>query len=176
MARMTMHPTTTLTAPDGLAVEIDELLAPMLQQVWRAGIETVSCCQSAGELGGLEAHFPHLAERNAYHSGYAYIDFPGPDDAAAFLTAVANGGPRDAFYVRMVHWVAPGAWRTSVQVQDLADEDDEDAPSVFELGTVKVSFPLPDVDEIAARLARHNAGEPPVTGPTDWSTVEVPDA
>ncbi|MEV6848946.1 hypothetical protein [Actinoplanes sp. NPDC051411] len=38
--------------------------------------------------------------------GRAYIDFP-VDDGLAFLTALAQAGPRDAFYLRMTHWAAP---------------------------------------------------------------------
>lgn len=173
---MTQHATIPLTRPDtGETVEIDEQLAELIEQVWQAGVDTVSCCQDAGDLGAaLLTALPHLAEHQAINRGRAYVDFPDPAEAGRFLTAVANAGPRDALYVRMTHWAAPGAWCSTVGWIDDNDAD-EHLPCDIYPDTLHLSFPATDISEIVARLRRHNAGAPPVLGPTDWSTVEVDD-
>lgn len=165
MSDENLHPTKTLTAPDGGIVEVDVMLAPVIEEIWRAEIDTVSCCQDAADLGAefLQAR-PHLAARAQYNAGYAYVDFPDEDDAAAFLDAVANAGPRDDFYERMTHWAAPGAWRKHAHFWDvgrLESDDDEGYASDFRLGSAQICFPISDIDEIVRRLQRYNEGLAP---------------
>src|SRR5882762_8440037 len=96
--------------PTGYEVEIDEELAPLVELLWASGFETISSCQDAAEdLESFAIREPHMKREVDYLRGYSYVDFD-VKSGLAFLDAIANAGPRDAFYVRMVHWAAPGAW------------------------------------------------------------------
>jgi hypothetical protein len=153
------HAVKVLTTPDGETVEVDEALASVVQEIWRAEIITVSCCQDAGDAGSEPSELPpHLAEHYRHSTGYAYIDFLDDEEAAAFLSVVANQGPRgprDAFYTRMVHWAAAGAWRKKTHFWD-AGMDDAGRKAEFYPSFVQISFPVSDIREITRRLRRHN--------------------
>ncbi|MEU9399769.1 hypothetical protein [Streptomyces sp. NPDC048242] len=101
--------------------------------------------------------------------GWMLIDFP-VDSGLAFLSAVANSGPRDAFYVRMTHWAAPDAWDVTVKPMDAAMFQEQLA-SRFRLRLLQVSFPAYDLQELTRRLHKHAAGRSVPPAPTDWSTV-----
>jgi len=107
--------------------------------------------------------------------GYAVVDFRTPDHLTLFLTAAARGGPRDAFYLRMVHIMAPGAWRTRVGVWDLAISADEAAlPPVaadFVLGTGRVYLPSRDIAETTERLHCYLRGHEMPPTSIDWDRV-----
>lgn len=167
-----VHPTVPLTDPDGNPVEIDEALAPLIEVLWRSGFTTHTCCQDRGEaVATLLGGYPHLAAEAQRYAGCASVEFP-IDDGLAVLDALANSGPRDAFYVRMTHWAAPNAWDISTRPDDQAT-DDESLPSAFDLWAMSISFPRSDLPEIMRRLEAHERGERVPPGPIDWSTVEV---
>jgi hypothetical protein len=167
-----------LVHPELGLVDIDEGLAPLITEMWAAEIDTLDCCQDVEEsLAELTGQLPHLLERPA---GRAQIGFHSLDDVRLFYEALANAGPRDDFYVRMVHWVAPGAWQLKAQVPcDVAVEDAMEAAvepgqSRFEVsGWVWLAFPCTDIDEMLRRMVGHNAGRRNVAGPVDWSSVEL---
>jgi hypothetical protein len=151
------HPTVTCFDPwMKETVEIDELLAPLIRELWDADIETVSCCQDAGDSSDpSDADLPHIRKRMEWNAGYAYIDFPGEAEVCAFLDAVASAGLRDAFYDRMTHWAVPGAWRKTANFFNF-NFDEVTQPSQFSLFIIQVSFPQTDIDEIVQRLRRYN--------------------
>jgi hypothetical protein len=154
-----------------MIAEVDEELAPLIEALWRNGFTTISCCQDVAEgLQDLVPEQPHLARYVAAREGYASIDFP-VDDGLAFMAAIANAGPRDAFYVRMIHWAAPGAWDAAVKLDDIA-ADHETRESEFDLWMLQVCFPRYDIEEIERRLANHEAGHTVPPASVDWTTVE----
>jgi hypothetical protein len=110
-----------------------------------------------------------MASFVAASKGWAFIDF-GVDEGLAFLDAIARAGARDAFYVRMVHWAAPDAWRVEVKPYDAAMFD-ETVPSRFHLPLMNVMFPQFDIGEIVRRLNDHANGQLVPPASTDWSTV-----
>ena len=65
------HETVTLHHPEYGDVEIDCGLAELIGFVWRAGLETVACCE--------EVRGP-----------FAFIQFATPESAAAFLSTAAG--------------------------------------------------------------------------------------
>jgi hypothetical protein len=173
------HPFELISDGDRSA-EVDEEIAPLVLELWKANIDTSSCCQDAGEaLADLPTHFPHLRSRVESDLGRAYIDFPSPEDACLFMEAVANSGPRDAFYERMVHWCSPGAWSKTISLDDWGIEEGEElAPdgtrlSRFEPHLVQISFPRSDIPEIIERLRRFHTGETPALGEPTWLTVSL---
>jgi hypothetical protein len=95
-----LHPTRTVKVGE-LSADIDEELAPIVEVIWRLGLTTWTSCQNAGESNaGWPKQLPHMAPIIAAQVGWAYVDFP-IDDGLAFLTALAQAGPRDAFYLGM---------------------------------------------------------------------------
>ncbi|MFN2588772.1 MAG: hypothetical protein ABR613_11745 [Actinomycetota bacterium] len=173
------HPTVELEH-HGETVEIDEELAPLITEIWAAGIDTITSCQDVGEaLADLIKIRPHL-DRDL--QGRAAIDFVSPDGLLDFFEAIANSGPRGALYVRMVHWAAPDAWYVRWQPDDLGIEETRDDGGVqpssqFGLSPwVHLEFPRSDVPELTRRMKVFNSGELPPLGEIDWSTIEIDDS
>jgi hypothetical protein len=163
------HPLVTVTVAD-MSAEIDEMLAPVIEATWRNGISTFTSCQDAGESNqDWVEKLPHMADYVTSRKGWAFIDF-AIHHGIEFLDAIARSGPRDAFYVRMVHWAAPDAWRINVRPYDTAMRD-EQAESDFSLRLMQIMFPQYDIPEITRRLTEYAAGRLVPPAPTDWSTV-----
>jgi hypothetical protein len=157
---------------------VDKELAPLILDLWQADLVTLSCCQDAGEsLHDLPERLPHMAAWVAFNQGRAYIDFRYLAHVCAFLTIVANGGPRDELYERITNWRAPGAW-TVLGVQfDLGDESDEDLAkdgdrlSYFDFLGWQVKFPRTDIPAITKRFRRFRPqGRVEVDVPT-WQSI-----
>jgi hypothetical protein len=163
------HPTVEIRVGQRRA-QIDEELAPTIEALWRTGFETFSCCQNLGESNvSWVEKLPHMADYVELRQGWMLIDFP-VESGLAFLTALANAGPRDAFYVRMTHWAAPDAWDVKIKPMDVAMFREE-SESRFELRLLQVSFPGYDLREANRRLGEHAAGHSVAPAPADWSTV-----
>jgi hypothetical protein len=139
------HPHHLLRSPDGERVPIDVDLAPLIQALWRHGIQTASCCQDLGESIPPR---PHLNRRIDYLRGFSVIDLPIPDGLAV-LSRAADAGPRDAFYERMTYWAAPDSWTTNVPVLDLSGG----GRSAFALVGMQLVFPRADIAEFTTRVS-----------------------
>ncbi|MGW6981399.1 hypothetical protein ACWGE1_18420 [Streptomyces sp. NPDC054932] len=163
------HPT-VLVRWGSCSAQIDEELAPAIQAIWECGFDTFTSCQDIAESNvAWPEKLPHMAEWVESRRGWMLIDFP-VESGLAFLSAVANAGPRDAFYVRMTHWAAPGAWDVKIKPMDAAMFE-EDLPSQFGIHLLQVSFPASDLPELTRRLRDHVAGRSVPPAPADWSTV-----
>ncbi len=177
---MRTHPATTVSHGDRVA-EVDLELAPLVLEVWRAGIDTIHSCQDVGEnVAGLAVHLPHLADVVRRETGRASIGFPDGAALVAFLEALANAGPRDLFYERMVHWASPEAWELVLGLQDrgLRDGGPEAAVDGTPLSRLtpasfQVRFPRTDTPGIVERLRRHNRGEGVALGRPTWAAITV---
>jgi hypothetical protein len=111
-----------------------------------------------------------MAPIAAAQLGWAYIDFP-VQDGLAFLTALAQAGPRDAFYLRMAHWAAPDSWDVSASPMDVAILN-ESLPSNFQQDLpLVVRFPSYDRAEVRRRLLEFEAGRVIRPGPIDRLSV-----
>jgi hypothetical protein len=117
----------------------------------------------------LAEQLPHMAPSWRHKLGWAYIDFP-LDDGIAFLTALAQAGPRDAFYLRMAHWAALDSWDVSARPMDAATFEQQQQ-SRFALRLLLVRFPSYDRAEILRRLADYEAGRLVAPGPIDRSSM-----
>lgn len=165
-----------MTTPDGHDVDIDTGLADLLAETWATGAATNWSCQDHGEAMAVHPwSADHLQAYRRWYLGYAVIDFRTPNDLTDWLTAVARGGPRDDFYLRIVHWAAPGAWRTGACIRDLAvARDDNHQPpgqAEFVVSTGRVYFPSTDIPEAAERLRRLRDGYTQPPTPIDWDSI-----
>ncbi|WP_405438037.1 hypothetical protein OG373_11815 [Streptomyces avidinii] len=89
------HPTALVRVGDRHA-QIDEQLAPTIQAIRECGFDTFTCCQDIGESNAdWPQKLPHMREWVESKRRWMLIDFP-VDSGLAFLSAVANAGPRDA--------------------------------------------------------------------------------
>jgi hypothetical protein len=164
-----LHPVRRVTVGD-LSADIDEELTPIIEVVWRLGLTTWTSCQNAGESNaGWPKKLPHMAPIVAAQMGWSYIDFP-IDDGLTFLTALAQAGPRDAFYLRMAHWAAPDSWDVSARPMDRALSD-QLQESKFALRLLLVRFPSYDRAEILRRLTAYEAGDLTAPRPIDRSSM-----
>ncbi|MFI0374188.1 hypothetical protein ACH35V_40560 [Actinomadura sp. 1N219] len=164
-----IHPT-RMVRVDHRCAEIDEALAPVVEALWRNGFETLTSCQDVGESNAAWAdRLPHMTAYVASRRGWAFIDFP-LDSGLAFLTAIAKAGPRDAFYVRMVHWAAPDSWQVSSRPFDAAVLD-QTRESDFGVRVLHVCFPMYDLAEIFRRLERYESGALVEPAPIDQTSL-----
>lgn len=172
---MIEHPTVPLTTPDGVEVDIDVELADVLDLAWQAGCHTVWSCQDHGEAVVEEHSRSHLRAYRQWHLGWSVIEFTEGESLCTFMDAVAGGGPRDELYIRMVHAMAPGAWRTGVRLWDYAITADEKGrppeASSFEPRLARVMLPRTDVRAASDRLARWLDGYQRPSRAIDWDTV-----
>jgi hypothetical protein len=160
----TEHPQVPV-AWGGRHAEVDEGLAPLILERWRAGIDTLNSCQED-------------------RPGVAWVNFFGTADAKRFLDLVAvyptgeqcrtvDGRAyvgdvpfAETLYGRITGLGSAGDWEYALHLIDLAVEVElvGDAvevsctgPADFEFD-VSVRFPRADLPALLERLRRHNAG------------------
>lgn len=163
------------------SAEVDAELAALVLEVWRAGIETIHSCQDVGEnIAGLAAQLPHLEPVARREAGRASVGFGDLDGLMAFQEALANAGPRDDFYERMLHWASPRAWQCVIGITDAGLEkgagpvaSDGVPMSRLAAASFQVRFPRSDVEEVTDRLRRHNRGEEVALGRPTWRAITV---
>lgn len=116
--------------------EIDELLAPLIETIWRLGIHTAMSCQETSP-------------------GIAWIEFDSLDDLQRFLNIVARYEPgTDTLYSRIHYDLNPlfaGAWEYQLNFIDLNELDDFSGETFFDF-TVGAYFPVTDIPLLLDRL------------------------
>lgn len=175
---MIEHPTRPMTTLDGRTVDIDVALVELMALIWEIGAVTRWSCQNHGEAMAIDPwDTGHLAAVRQHYLGWAVIDFDTPNDLTVFLDAAARGGERDEYYLRMVHWAAPGAWRIGARVTDLAiaadDRGEGPVPAQFAVTTGRVYFPRFDIPETAARLNHWLDGYEQTPRSIDWDKIHL---
>ncbi len=141
------------------AALVDELLVPLVREMWLAGIDTANSCQDAGDM----MREPRL-------SGHVFMQFADAASAERFLDLVAdapvrrrqpNGGrpawvpssPGAPAVTRWLYGVVP--WDENVRIR----ASGVSAPAAHRL-RINVIFPASDVETCRARLASTRAGRP----------------
>jgi hypothetical protein len=129
-----------------MRAQIDTLLAPLIREIWKSGINTVMSCQET-------------------EPGIAWIEFEAVDDLVHFLNIVAEYEEGvDTLYNRInFRLTGPKSapdWQYQANLLDcgfIPEEDDryEGAPDF--LVTVSVYFPQSDLSVLLTRLKTHNA-------------------
>jgi len=131
--------------------EIDAAIAPLIREMWEAGIETVMSCQEDG-------------------NGLVWIEFPSEEDLANFLDMVADYDPDpNALYNRIVHdftGAIDPEWIIEVSPVDFGAEwltdDDDNTVDISHSGTTdlgfwySVRFPPSDLPVVLKRVRRYN--------------------
>ncbi|HVM14408.1 MAG TPA: hypothetical protein VM287_08775 [Egibacteraceae bacterium] len=151
---MADHPQVHIELGDRQA-DVDEGIAPLIMELWKAEIDTVMSCQD--------------------NNGHVWVQFASAPDAEDFLDIVAGDYDEDVFslYNRVTgeyeddDWEtfrAEHAWSYDCAPMDynaaLVDEDGEvevPGPERAIVLHISVRFPHYDYDDVLARLRAHNA-------------------
>lgn len=137
------HTTVIVQVADSKA-EIDEALAPLIQELWRAGITTTMSCQE------LE---PEVA----------WIEFPSIEELFRFLNVTTRYEPGvDTLYNRILDQLtgpmsAP-TWEYQLHLMDIFEGQEEqivDGLACFD-AMVSVYFPTTDIPVVLQRLQAFN--------------------
>jgi len=132
------HPTVTVEVGDRCA-DIDILIAPLIEAMWKAGINTMMSCQEA-------------------EPGTVWIEFDGLTDLRNFLDRVVwFEDDEGSLYARANWWRFPDAsnsWRYELELVDFFEgqsEQTEDGDACFDFW-VSLYFPQSDISELVSRL------------------------
>lgn len=145
---------TVLVKWDGFEARVDEGIAPLIKEIWKAGIFTFNSC-----------------EEN--RPGIIWIEFASAAEAEAFLNIVARyEEDLDSLYNRIrqewAHYdgVIPGSWEYSILPfdysveQHILDDDSIEESSrgssdfIFSMG---IRFPKADYPVLLERMKEYNA-------------------
>lgn len=152
MARRNEKHRTVKVQVGGMEAEIDEEIAPLIRELWKAGIDTLNCCQEN-------------------RPGIIWVQFATAEDTAAFLDIVAEYDEEpDGLYARITgRWDgcehSPPPWDYHALPEDLAlveaDPDDDEGEEWHQgepdfLFLMSVRFPRNDYPAVLARMVRHN--------------------
>jgi hypothetical protein len=123
--------------------DIDVMLAPLIHEIWLAGIETFMCCQET-------------------EPGMAWVEFDSVQGLVRFLNIVGKYEEgSDTLYNRMSFRQAGTTsapdWWYSINVWDCAFDDDTGyvGPTDFDV-TVGINFPHCDLPVLLKRMKGHN--------------------
>jgi len=124
---------------------IDEGIAPLIEAIWRAGIETYMSCEKG-------------------YDGLVWLCFACPLEANRFVSAISvyEKAP-GSFYRRMIGWGRGSTeedWRYEIRVEDYDLTVDDDADCSHQPGgldlQVSIRFPPADIPIVLERLLAHN--------------------
>jgi hypothetical protein len=134
------------------SADIDEAIAPLILEIWKAGIRTANSC---------EDNVPR---------GFVWIQFPTTQDAERFLNIIGeyeDEEPAPSRYRRVLaeaEW--PGEWRYAVGLEDWAVDCEVDEENwIVEKRTrdrpmfcfwVSIRFPRSDIRWVTQRITDHN--------------------
>ncbi len=140
------HPAITISV-GAWREEIDIELAPLIREVWVAGIETFMSCQETVP-------------------GISWIEFPSVVELLRFLNLVTRFEPGiDTLYNRINYQrtgqLSAPTWDYQLRLLDILDGQEEqtvDGYAILE-ATVGVYFPSTDIPVLVERLKEFNAVE-----------------
>lgn len=151
MARRAEKHRTVKVQVGEMQADIDEEIAPLIRELWKAGIDTFNSCQEN-------------------RPGIVWVQFATADDAARFLNVVTEYDEEpDGLYARVTgrwdgceHSAPP--WEYDALPEDLGlvetfldDEIDEWHEGEVEFRfTMSVRFPRSDFPAVLARMSRYN--------------------
>ena len=157
---MTAHPEVSLQVTPDYIVPVDEGIAELITEIWRAGLTTALSCQDncyeEAPSGCIWIEFTSAPEAEAF---LGFVSGPYSDDPDSLYSRIREGGcPSDCNGVdcHQKH----GAWRYSVGVEDLNVNGWEEGdywveksvgPPQF-LFLLSVRFPHRDYGDVLRRM------------------------
>lgn len=144
----TNHPTTTISH-EGMTAEVDEMIAPLILNLWRLGINTDLSCQD------------NVPDK------WVWIMFSSANDAEYFLAIAAkefNSDPESLYNRIRQQWECNSeCWKYSAHPRDLnvdcfetgdnsIDEEPYEDSSPEFLFSISVRFPQSDLSAVEANV------------------------
>jgi hypothetical protein len=120
--------------------DVDEGIAPLIEQIWLADIDTALSCHEN-------------------QPGLVWIFFPSPGGARRFLNIVAPyERDADSVYQRVLRsdYDSPQAWIIDAFHEDLLEDEHHQRRQKWTF-SVSIRFPKSDMPVLMARLRQHNA-------------------
>lgn len=143
-----------------MAAEVDEGIAPLILEMWKAGITTFMSCEN---------------NNNEYNNLGDVMWVAVPEfDVSPFLNCILGNRERDGLYYRVImETQTEDDWIYDVLIDDLSlvirnDEVDYDGPPNMGF-TVSIRFPVADYPEVLRRMSEYNAG----AGSREWPVTTV---
>lgn len=132
-----------------MAAEVDEGIAPLILEMWKADIMTFMLCENNGD------EYNNLGDVM-----WVLID---EFDVSPFLNCIFGKRERDGLYYRAkMETESEDDWMYDIMIDDLSlvirdDEVDYDGPP--DMGfRVSIRFPVSDYPEVLRRMSEFNAG------------------
>ncbi|MDQ3920279.1 MAG: hypothetical protein M3348_17590 [Acidobacteriota bacterium] len=129
-----------------LEEEIDVLIAPLILEMWKAGIETLMSCQSAFKKVWIQ--FPDVSEVEKFLN-IAGGDFDHHRRGSLYDRL------SDQWFVKNQRFYNARCWEYEVGIIDFGKDQQEDCP-FFSL-YINVRFPKRDLPAVLERMQRYNA-------------------
>lgn len=141
---------------DGVAADVDIAIAPLIRELWRAGLWTqLSCEDNDGRGGGGGYVWVQFVHASALEQ-FLRILFPVRDDEIESLYNRAIGG------IEPDDWQAfndERAWRYRAHPTDRNEAGHTTKAADIWL-TADVWFPRTDLDDVIELMLRHNTDRP----------------
>lgn len=158
----TTHKQVSVEYIAGKIVEVDEGIAPLLQAMWKLGIETTFSCQSCTDYRGK-------SDSDLSRGPHVHIEFREQQYQIAFLNTVADNltedlslAPRRRIYCCMVTpFMYTDSWQYSVSV----DDESHDVADISKIDAVPtgradfgfsyhVTFPVKHYQAVLAAIVK----------------------
>jgi hypothetical protein len=113
--KVQIHPSQSLTAPDGVQVDIDDDMVALVCALWSLSLKTTACCQDFGEgTAGQREASPSRSRYGgdafiAYYMGYSWLKMPVAD-----VQLLASLLLSTEFRNEVTRRWTPGSWRMHV--------------------------------------------------------------
>jgi len=120
--------------------DIDEVLAPLITEIWKVGIKTMMSCQE-------------------FKPGIAWIEFDSVDGLLRFLNIITRYEQGiDTLYNRIYYQDTASKWEYELSVMDVYDGKEESMVNGLACfrATVGVYFPTSDIPVLLHRLEESN--------------------
>jgi hypothetical protein len=148
-AHGTGHPQVHIKVDD-IEADVDVELAPLITEMWKAGIDTMMSCQQ---------HDTPELEKYGNPTSWVWLDFATAEDAETFLTRVAGDYDPDpeSMFQRIAGEPDKGSkrdWWYECHAMDSRDEKDPGGGCV--MFDVSVRFPRDELPEVFQRMKAHN--------------------
>jgi hypothetical protein len=128
----------------GHDIDIDENIAPLISEIWKAQINTNNSCQD---------NVP---------ADYVWVEFSSINDFDKFINIINNSlTERSTMYERMMGYDGPH-WRYNSLMHDENEVYESDVDDIVAIGppkfkvTISLRFPQCDLDEVYTRVRDYN--------------------
>jgi hypothetical protein len=152
---------------NGWSANVDKGLAPLIKELWKAGIYTTNSCEDNRPGGIYQGPYPDyevMTGSERWPDGCVWIGMPA-DCALKFMKIIVDFEGDQNFYLRLFEgeWVGihfTKMWEFKVSMFDwsyVIDDDGHslDGPSELEF-MISMRFPKEDLEKVYAKVKEHN--------------------